>query len=73
VTLPDPFSDHAEYYEANRPTYPDALFTYFASLVPRGWPLVRQPRRPAELNRRCLGSQNASASSRAGWRRMRAR
>src|SRR4051812_17203849 len=28
------FSDHAVRYKAYRPTYPDALFTYLASLVP---------------------------------------
>jgi ubiquinone/menaquinone biosynthesis C-methylase UbiE len=27
------FSDHAHCYEAYRPTYPDALFGYLASLV----------------------------------------
>jgi hypothetical protein len=32
----------------------------------RGWPLVREPRVTPDLNRRCLGSQDASASSRAG-------
>jgi SAM-dependent methyltransferase len=34
MTFPDHFSDHADRYEAFRPTYPDALFTYLASLVP---------------------------------------
>jgi hypothetical protein len=34
MTFPDHFSDHADRYEAFRPTYPDALFAYFASLVP---------------------------------------
>lgn len=34
MTFPDHFSDHADRYEAYRPTYPDALFAYLASLVP---------------------------------------
>jgi ubiquinone/menaquinone biosynthesis C-methylase UbiE len=34
MTFPDYFSDHADRYEALRPTYPDALFAYLASLVP---------------------------------------
>ena len=34
MTFPDHFSDHAHRYEAYRPTYPDALFSYLASLVP---------------------------------------
>jgi len=33
MTFPDHFSDHAHRYEAYRPTYPDALFSYLASLV----------------------------------------
>jgi hypothetical protein len=33
MTFPDHFSDHADRYEAFRPTYPDALSTYLASLV----------------------------------------
>jgi hypothetical protein len=33
MTFPDHFSDNADRYEAFRPTYPDALFTYLASLV----------------------------------------
>jgi len=34
MTFPDHFSDDASDYEAHRPTYPDALFAYLASLVP---------------------------------------
>ena len=34
MTFPDHFSDHSDRYEAFRPTYPDALLTYLASLVP---------------------------------------
>jgi ubiquinone/menaquinone biosynthesis C-methylase UbiE len=34
MTFPDHFSDHADRYEAYRPTYPDALFAYLNSLVP---------------------------------------
>jgi hypothetical protein len=34
VTIPDHFSAHAARYGAYRPTYPDALFEYLASLVP---------------------------------------
>lgn len=34
MPFPDHFSDHADRYEAYRPTYPDALFAYLASLVP---------------------------------------
>ena len=34
MTFPDYFSDHAHRYEAYRPTYPDSLFAYLASLVP---------------------------------------
>jgi ubiquinone/menaquinone biosynthesis C-methylase UbiE len=34
ITFSDHFSDHADRYKAYRPTYPDALFTYLASLVP---------------------------------------
>ena len=34
ITFPDHFSDHADRYEAYRPTYPDSLFAYLASLVP---------------------------------------
>jgi hypothetical protein len=34
MTFPDHFSVHADRYEAFRPTYPDALFAYLASLVP---------------------------------------
>lgn len=34
MTFPDHFSDHADRYEAYRPTYPDALFAYLASLSP---------------------------------------
>jgi hypothetical protein len=33
VTFPDHFSDHADRYRAYRPTYPDALITYLASLA----------------------------------------
>ena len=33
MTFPDQFSDHADRYEAFRPTYPDALFAFFASFV----------------------------------------
>ena len=33
MTFPDHFSDHAHRYEAYRPTYPDSLFAYLASLV----------------------------------------
>src|ERR1035437_6145012 len=33
MNFPDHFSDHADRYEAFRPTYPDTLFTYLASLV----------------------------------------
>ena len=33
MTFPDHFSDCADLYEASRPTYPDALFSYLASLV----------------------------------------
>jgi len=33
MTFPDHFSDHAQRYEAYRPTYPDSLFAYLASLV----------------------------------------
>jgi len=32
-TFPDHFSDHAVRYEAYRPTYPDVLFSYLASLA----------------------------------------
>ena len=35
------------------------------TMMGQGWPLVREPRRTAELNPLCLGSQNALASSRA--------
>jgi hypothetical protein len=34
MTFSDHFSDHADRYKAYRPTYPDELFTYLASLVP---------------------------------------
>jgi ubiquinone/menaquinone biosynthesis C-methylase UbiE len=34
MTFPDHFSDHADCYEAHRPTYPEALFGYLASLTP---------------------------------------
>jgi ubiquinone/menaquinone biosynthesis C-methylase UbiE len=34
MTFPDHFSDHADRYEAYRPTYPDALFACLASLAP---------------------------------------
>jgi ubiquinone/menaquinone biosynthesis C-methylase UbiE len=34
MTFPDHFSDHAHRYEAYRPTYPDALFSYLAWLAP---------------------------------------
>ena len=34
MTFPDHFSDHADRYEAFRPTYPDALFAYLATLAP---------------------------------------
>ena len=34
MTFPDHFSDHAHRYEAYRPTYPDSLFAFLASLVP---------------------------------------
>jgi hypothetical protein len=33
MTFPDHFSDHADLCKALRPTYPDALFAYLASLV----------------------------------------
>jgi len=33
MTFPDHFSDHAPDYEAYRPTYADALFSYLSSLV----------------------------------------
>jgi ubiquinone/menaquinone biosynthesis C-methylase UbiE len=33
MTFPDHFSDHAVRYEAYRPSYPDGLFSYLASLV----------------------------------------
>ena len=39
MTFPDHFSDHAQDYEAYRPTYPYALFSYLGSLVP-----ARRPR-----------------------------
>jgi ubiquinone/menaquinone biosynthesis C-methylase UbiE len=34
LTFPEHFSDHADRYDAYRPTYPDALFDYLAALVP---------------------------------------
>ena len=34
MPFPDHFSDHAERYEAYRPTYPDARFASLASLIP---------------------------------------
>jgi ubiquinone/menaquinone biosynthesis C-methylase UbiE len=34
MAFPDHFSDHANRYKAYRPTYPDALFGYLASLAP---------------------------------------
>lgn len=34
MTFPDHFSDHADRYEAYRPTYPEALFIYLTSLAP---------------------------------------
>ena len=44
MTFPDHFSDHAHRYEAYRPTYPDALFSYLASLVAaHNLALIRQP------------------------------
>jgi hypothetical protein len=33
LTFSDHFSDHADYYEAYRPTYPEALFAYLVSLT----------------------------------------
>jgi ubiquinone/menaquinone biosynthesis C-methylase UbiE len=33
MTFPDHFSGHAHRYEAYRPSYPDALFSYLATLV----------------------------------------
>jgi hypothetical protein len=34
MAFPDHFSGHADRYRAYRPTYPDALFAYLASLAP---------------------------------------
>jgi SAM-dependent methyltransferase len=34
MTFPDHFSDYAHSYQTHRPTYPDTLFSYLASLAP---------------------------------------